>query len=470
MPRIQINDVVPKEKRTIRNIPLPHSSKKKIPSMNGININRESDTEPSHSFANNSSVHTETDSQYSDTSESRNLYAHSTSPILRKESLREEYFKGDTGTKKGKGKHLAKILAGIIIIAFIAFMMTLFSSANITLNLKSENVSVDTRFVIPILNGNSDVKSEDIKVSRIESEQVQASGEEMVERKASGKIIVYNNFSSEPQRLITRTRFESKEGKIYRIPESIVVPGKSEKGRGQIEVLVYADEPGEEFNIDNTTFTVPGFKNDPARYTGFGAESSTKIDGGFVGKVKKVEEKDKTDAYRKIDATLEMSLRKELETQVPDGLVLLEGAWAYKSEELAQEDSGSGATLKKEGTLSAIIFDKEDLSRKIFDTNLSSKPDWANIRGEVKDFGNLKIEVRTLETGDIDIHITGDTFIEAYIDEAEIKQKLLGQKRNNVSEILGTYQGILSARASVRPSWKGTFPENPDKIYLKYAE
>ena len=55
------------------------------------------------------------------------------------------------------------------------------------------------------------------------------SGEPKAKLKSSGKIIVYNNFSSEPQRLIIRTRFESPEGLVYRIPESIVVPGKTEK-------------------------------------------------------------------------------------------------------------------------------------------------------------------------------------------------------------------------------------------------
>ena len=73
-------------------------------------------------------------------------------------------------------------------------------------------------------------------------------GEEAVEVKASGKIMVYNNFSSEPQRLIIRTRFETKEGLIYRIPESIVVPGKTVKmgweTPGSKEIGVFADEPG----------------------------------------------------------------------------------------------------------------------------------------------------------------------------------------------------------------------------------
>ena len=80
-----------------------------------------------------------------------------------------------------------------------------------------------------------------------------------IERRASGKIIVFNNYSTNSQRLIARTRFETLEGKIYRIRDAVVVPGISDKdGRktpGSIEVTVFADEPGEEYNIGYTDFT-----------------------------------------------------------------------------------------------------------------------------------------------------------------------------------------------------------------------
>src|SRR3989344_1019085 len=44
-----------------------------------------------------------------------------------------------------------------------------------------------------------------------------ASGQQMVVKKARGEITVYNNYNSEPQNLITTTRFESAKSLIFRI-------------------------------------------------------------------------------------------------------------------------------------------------------------------------------------------------------------------------------------------------------------
>ena len=106
-----------------------------------------------------------------------------------------------------------------------------------------------------------------VKLSKSKNVSVPTTGEEAVEVKASGKIMVYNNFSSEPQRLIIRTRFETKEGLIYRIPESIVVPGKTVKNGvetpGSKEIGVFADEPGDKYNIKRQILISPDLKMTP---------------------------------------------------------------------------------------------------------------------------------------------------------------------------------------------------------------
>ena len=109
--------------------------------------------------------------------------------------------------------------------------------------------------------------------------------------------------SSDPQRLITRTRFQSPEGLIYRIAESAVVPGKTTKNGvdtpGSIEVTVFADEAGDKYNIKKTDFTIPGFKSDASRFKNIYARSSTDMTGGFVGKMKTILPADKATAIAK---------------------------------------------------------------------------------------------------------------------------------------------------------------------------
>ena len=81
---------------------------------------------------------------------------------------------------------------------------------------------------------------------------------------------------------------------IYKIPESITVPGKKTVGGksipGSVETLIFADEPGEKYNLKISElkgdFKVAGFKGDK-KYDFFYGRAKTDIDGGSSGVIKK---------------------------------------------------------------------------------------------------------------------------------------------------------------------------------------
>jgi len=102
-------------------------------------------------------------------------------------------------------------------------------------------------------------------VDEVGLKEVQSTSEDTVKEKASGQITVFNDFNENTQRLIKNTRFETSEGLIYRIQNSVVVPGQTVDSSGKtvpgsIVVTVYSDQPGEKYNIGLTDFTIPGFK------------------------------------------------------------------------------------------------------------------------------------------------------------------------------------------------------------------
>jgi hypothetical protein len=98
-----------------------------------------------------------------------------------------------------------------------------------------------------------------VRITRDDGRVVAASEETDVQKKASGRIVIYNNHNSSPQRLVKNTRFETPEGLIYRINESVTVPGAKieggEKVPGSVEAEVMADIPGQKYNIGLTDFT-----------------------------------------------------------------------------------------------------------------------------------------------------------------------------------------------------------------------
>lgn len=92
--------------------------------------------------------------------------------------------------------------------------------------------------------------------------------------RAKGRIKINNNFSGEDQTLVASTRFESSTGKIYRIGETITVPGN-----GSVEANVTADGTGESYNLSEGNFTIPGFKGTD-KFEKFSANVATPITGG----------------------------------------------------------------------------------------------------------------------------------------------------------------------------------------------
>ncbi|MDP3003920.1 MAG: hypothetical protein Q8N43_00175, partial [Candidatus Azambacteria bacterium] len=95
--------------------------------------------------------------------------------------------------------------------------------------------------------------------------------------KAGGVIYIYNAYSSAPQKLVAQTRFETKDGKIFRIQNPVIVPGAKMSGAkltpSSIKVNVVSDATGEEYQIGPSYFTIPGFQGSP-KYAGFYAESA----------------------------------------------------------------------------------------------------------------------------------------------------------------------------------------------------
>lgn len=460
MPRIQFNDVTPPDKRSIRNVPIPTGGKRKAP------IFIKPIKEPTTTFVSNSPEPEVVENK----KESIYEYYY---PKSKETNIRNNNY-GIGSRHKLNKKWLFGTGIIVVVAVFIVVMMTVFASASIDIIPKNQDLEVSMKIIGANEIEKNSVRYEIVKLTKTKTASVPATGEEAVELKASGKITIFNNFSSQPQRLITRTRFETKEGLIYRISESIVVPGKTIKNGaetpGSIEVEVFADEPGEKYNIKKTDFTIPGFKNDTGRYRNFYARSSTEMAGGFVGKMKTVSPSEKQTALQNIDSEIQIDLEKELQSKVPEELVLLSGSIIYKPKELPSKEESSSVLLSKETTAYALMLNKKDLSEKIISEYISSSTDWNNLKSEIIDFSALNITElpSNLENGGkIDLQIKGKTKTWAIVNTDIISQKLLDQPKNELQKIMNEFPGISSATASVRPIWKQNFPKDPSKVHLK---
>ena len=305
------------------------------------------------------------------------------------------------------------------------------------------------------------------------SEDIPTTVEKKITRKASGKIKIFNEYSTVSQRLIKNTRFESASGKIYRIDNSIVVPGMSTLGGksipGSIEVTVYGDAPGEEYNSSATDFTIPGFKGDP-RYAKFYARSQTPLEGGFSGTIKVPSPEDQKSAVLRLKEALRSDLIKKARAQIPEGFILYDNAIFIVFDDLEAINTQNPAHITVKGSLYGIMFNKGALSKFIaeetidpYDGNPVLVRNLADLelkpKNEVLDPANLK---------DVLFSISGEAVVVWNVDTEKLKNELAGvSKSDGFKNIITKYASIWRAEAVVRPFWKMDFPQNSEKITIE---
>jgi len=211
--------------------------------------------------------------------------------FLKNRPLKTEIFSCKTSLVScKKKKRLIFIFSILILIGFFSYLYFSLPRVKIEIWPKTENVNFNTELVI-----GERIEGKILKVEETINQQFPATEKFVRETRAEGIIRLYNNYSTTPQVLIERTRFISANGKLFRTPTRVVIPGKQRQaGRwvpGTIDIKVIADQPGEEFNINSTAFSIPGFLGS-ARFTAIYGESFQSMTGGKIEELVRVSEED----------------------------------------------------------------------------------------------------------------------------------------------------------------------------------
>ncbi|HCB35110.1 MAG TPA: hypothetical protein DEP25_00535, partial [Candidatus Taylorbacteria bacterium] len=359
-------------------------------------------------------------------------------------------------------------IAGLFFILLIIALLTSFTGATVTVSAKAQTVSVQQEFIASRDDGTK-LRFVPLPIDETTETVIPAEIERKVEERATGTIIIYNNFSDKPQRLIKNTRFETKDGFIYRVGNSIIVPGRMRKNGqlvpGSVEAAVVADSPGSEYNISLTDFTIPGFKSDPARFSAFYARSKTSMSGGFDGVVKVPSEETLRLTRASLREIAVRSIREQKLAASPPGYVLFDGAIAISHVSLPPEPKDGNRSLVKERTTGAVfVFKEEDIAREI------AKVAIPNFNGTPVDIPNLKGLIFLLkepqggaaaEAQTIRFSLQGEARVVWLFNAYKLREALLGKNRDELASVLLNFPSIERAEAVIRPFWSRAFPKNP---------
>lgn len=366
----------------------------------------------------------------------------------------------------------------IVVLGGIFVLSAFFSGASVEVTPRQATFPVNAPFLAQKGSASS-IPFEIVMVKGMENKTVPATGTKEVEKKASGKIVVYNNYSSAPQKLVRSTRFEATSGKIYRILSDIVVPGISQKNGesipGSIEVTIYADQSGPAYNSGLTDFTIPGFKGDP-RYDKFYGRSKTEITGGFSGMAPVAADKDTAKARASLESSLKEDLLREISAQVPEGYVFYRDAAEVEYEEVANISTSTKEVMVGErGTMVGVLLKKDGLLSALDKNVAAAAKD--NLPFSISNPENLTFVFRggisslSPETKEIPFTLSGNVSVVYTVDTGALSGDLAGKAKSDFQNILSRYQAVYKAKiVYLRPFWTRYFPGQAAKIEVTIAK
>ena len=440
MPNNSFQDVIPPSgsgRRSIRDIPIPTTRQNKIDNL----------LEETAEFR----------------AEEKKKHTHSpVPPPPRPPKIKKVKESGDS-SRKGIWV-IATLSVAVLVVAFYI----LFSpKAEITVALKTESIPVDVVATSTSDSSSSGLIYKVIPIQKTDSVDITTSGTpQQVDKKATGTIIIYNNYTTASQQLIATTRFATASGLIFHLDKAVTIPGtKVVAGKtvpGSIEATVTADQSGDQYNVDKTDFTIPGFQGS-AKYQGFYGRGKTAMTGGFSGKIGQVSDADLKTANDNLKASLTNQALQDVATSTPDGYVFLQdGVQTTYSSSLGASTDGK-ATLTGKLTLQALVFDQSSLE-DLITQSLGQQYHFDNLNSLGLTLTNMGSTTSFISNPILNVELKGTLTSGQSFDTDALKKTLSGKSKNQLQEILKLYPEVIKAEAVVHPFWSTSFPNNVKNI------
>jgi hypothetical protein len=294
-----------------------------------------------------------------------------------------------------------------------------------------------------------------------------------IEKKATGTVKIYNNHSTAAQKLLIDTRLETSKGLIYKTKKAVTVPGqKTEGGKlvpGSVEVEIYADEAGEEYNAESAEMKIFGFKGGP-KYNNFSAKTTSAISGGFKGESAGIGEEEMASQKDVLKSKLSEDLVSKARASLPDDFIMYDKAviLSFDEPKVIAGEAGN-ATISMHGKITAVIFKEKDLTRAlVFKVVASTDLEKVHIPN-IRDL-NISLDMAGIEDiesiEDVKLMVDDKINVVWGIDESAIQETLIGSKKRDFDQKMAEFKNIDSAELKLTPMWRSTLPDKVSAIKI----
>lgn len=360
-----------------------------------------------------------------------------------------------TESKQSGGGNGAWWLIGVVAVAMLGGLgymgyQRLYPTAYVTL---SPQVSEDTRTFS--VRGASSPQADQVSVRVIARDylypvidaKTAAAG-----KKATGKIVIINNYSKESQSLVATTRFETADKKIYRLVKGVAVPGMSGTTPGTIEADVIADKGGDNYNISSGTFTIPGFAGN-AKFAKFsGALKGAMTGGAGDGSGSIVPSEDAKAKYL-----------ADITNQIAANEKLIDNTISVAAEGEPIESAGS---KQQRYVAKAFIVNTESLSTYTIQNTVGDKIPYDVVTATYK----FPTALPRFEDSTVDFTFEVAYVLNSRIDIAKLKTALLGVKNENMQDFLAKHPEVKKVAVRFEPrSFTQAIPADESKVRVNIA-
>lgn len=366
------------------------------------------------------------------------------------------------GLRRRRGFPMGAALIALGVVALSAGALFFFSGAEVAVTATENRTSVAGDFIATSVEG--ELPFEIVTVEKTAAATIPSEGTETVNQSAQGTITIENRQDA-PQQLIKNTRFETPEGLIFRIRDSVTVPAATGGTPGRVDVTAYADATGESYNIGATTFTLPGLTG-TSLFSLVTARSSEPMKGGFSGPRPVVRQATRDAKATEIRTTLAADIEKEIAAAIPAGYTLVPGSHTVTYE--PQPDMpGAGNTVEiaEKAIATVVVFPAEALAKAIAYQVVGI---YGGQPVTLTDTAGLTLtpvgDLPTPGTTEFAFSLAGNTTILWQVDTEKIASAVAGKSRSGAETALAGFPEVERAALVLRPFWKMSFPDDPTKI------
>jgi len=378
------------------------------------------------------------------------------------------------GSSKKRTRIIITVCLTLVFIGAAFFVNVLMGGAQVTVYPKFKDASVQATFTGHKTPQAGELSFELLSFDATGERQVAATGQETVSERAVGDMFIYNTKATTQQRLIKNTRFASPDGLIFRIKESVEVPGATKDAKGNlvpgvVTTQVFADGTGEQYNLGPARFTIPGLKGTD-QYDAMYGESTVGFSGGFEGNKYIIDDAELEKAKQALHLELRNGLLERLKNERPSGFVVYDQAVTFTFESLPSTSYGDSlATIKEKGHLNIPIFKEDEFAKYLAENTVAGyEGDAVTLTDPLTltfSYNSATATVSDISARqDLEFTLKGTTQIVWQFDENKLKSDLVSLSKTALPTVLSGYPSIERAEAVVRPFWVKKFPDNADKI------